>query len=71
MENNIEIIEEENSELYEHHHFIVDPGQTPLRVDKFLFNKVMNVSRNKVQQAAKAGNILIKVEITVVFPVPA
>jgi 23S rRNA pseudouridine1911/1915/1917 synthase len=59
MENNIEIIEEENSELYEHYHFIVDPGQTPLRVDKFLFNKVMNVSRNKVQQAAKAGNILI------------
>ncbi|MDP2722256.1 MAG: RluA family pseudouridine synthase [Bacteroidales bacterium] len=59
MEKPEDFIEEENSELYEHHHIVVDPGQTPLRVDKFLFNRVMNVSRNKVQQAAKAGNILV------------
>ncbi len=59
MEKDIEIVEEENSELYEHHHIVVDPGQSPLRVDKFLFNKIMNVSRNKVQQSAKAGNILV------------
>ncbi|MFA5417860.1 MAG: RluA family pseudouridine synthase [Bacteroidales bacterium] len=59
MEKLEDFIEEENSELYEHHHIVVDPGQTALRVDKFLFNRVMNVSRNKVQQAAKAGNILV------------
>ncbi len=50
---------EESSELYEHHNIIVDPGQSSLRIDKFLFGKIINVSRNKVQQAAKAGNILV------------
>ena len=52
-------INEENSELFEHHRIVVDPGQEALRIDKFLFNRIENVSRNKVQQAAKAGNILV------------
>lgn len=50
---------DESFELYEHHNIIVDPGQSPTRIDKFLFTKIINVSRNKVQQAAKAGNILV------------
>ncbi len=50
---------EDNFELYEHHNIKVDAGQNQLRIDKFLFNKIVNVSRNKVQQAAKAGNILV------------
>ena len=50
---------EENFELYEHHNIKVDPGQSSIRIDKFLFSKIINVSRNKVQQAAKAGNILV------------
>lgn len=50
---------DENSELYEHHRVIADPGQSLLRVDKFLYNHIANVSRNKIQQAAKAGNILV------------
>jgi len=52
-------IPEESNELFEHHRVEVDPGQEPERVDKFLFNKIQNVSRNKIQQAAKAGNILV------------
>ena len=52
-------IQEEPIELYEHHRVEVDPGQEPVRVDKFLFNKIQNASRNKIQQAAKAGNILV------------
>ncbi len=51
--------QEESNELYEHHRVVVDAGQEPERIDKFLFNKIQNVSRNKIQQAAKAGNILI------------
>jgi len=51
--------EEGSFELYEHHNIIADAGQAPLRVDKFLFNKIVNVSRNKVQQSAKAGNIIV------------
>lgn len=46
-------------ELYEHHRFVADKGQKPYRVDKFLFNFLENTSRNKIQQAARAGNILV------------
>ena len=50
---------EDNSEMYEHHRVVADPGQALLRVDKFLMNHVANVSRNKLQDAAKAGNVLV------------
>ena len=50
---------EVQSELYEHYKFVADPRQSPLRVDKFLQSRIENVSRNKVQQAATAGNILV------------
>jgi len=49
----------EQSELYEHHHFKVDKKQSLLRIDKFLDNRLENVSRNKIQNAARAGNILV------------
>jgi len=49
----------EESELYEHHRIIVDKGQSLLRVDKFLLNRLENTSRNRIQNAALAGNILI------------
>lgn len=45
--------------LYEHHAFTADPGQSPLRVDKFLMARIENVTRNKIQQAAKAGSIFV------------
>lgn len=54
MEDNIE-----HQELYEHYNFIVDPGQNPLRIDKFLFDRIQNASRSKIQSAAQAGNILV------------
>ncbi len=50
---------EEDSELYEHYRFVVDLGQEAVRIDKYLFNRIMNASRNKIQNAAKAGNILV------------
>ncbi|MEA3504953.1 MAG: RluA family pseudouridine synthase [Bacteroidota bacterium] len=49
----------ESQEMYEHHRFVSEPGQKPLRVDKFLMNLMSNTTRNKVQNAAKAGNILV------------
>ncbi len=54
-------MQEEQSEdqLYEHYRYIVDPGQSPLRIDKWLFNKLENISRNKIQEASSAGNILV------------
>ncbi|MEE4259990.1 MAG: RluA family pseudouridine synthase [Bacteroidales bacterium] len=53
---------EENSELYEHFRIEVDPGQALTRIDKFLFNRIQNASRNKIQTAAKAGNVLVNEE---------
>ncbi len=49
----------ENEELYEHYRFTASEGQVPLRVDKYLMNFVENSTRSKVQQAAKAGNVLV------------
>lgn len=49
----------ENEELYEHHKFVANVGQEPLRVDKFLMNFIENATRSKLQQAAKAGNVLV------------
>jgi len=59
MDENKEHILEEREELYEHHRFEVDKGQQPLRIDKFLVNRIENATRNKIQNAAKAGNILV------------
>lgn len=50
---------DESGELYEHHRIIVDKGQGLLRIDKFLFQRLENVSRSKIQAAAQAGNILV------------
>lgn len=58
MSNNPQIEDNDgNDDLYEHYRFIADKGQSPLRVDKFLMNRVENVTRNKIQKAAKDGNI--------------
>ena len=49
--------------LYEHYAFVVDKGQQPLRIDKYLMNFVENATRNKIQAAAKAGNIFVNNEV--------
>ena len=51
--------ETNNDDLFEHHKFIASKGQEPLRVDKFLMNFIENATRNKIQQAAKSGNIWV------------
>lgn len=58
LENDIELQENE-SEMFEHFRFEVDKGQGALRIDKFLMSKLVNATRNKIQQAAKAGNVLV------------
>lgn len=51
--------EQEEQELYEHHRFVVDKGQGMLRIDKYLHARIENSSRNKIQVAARAGNIFV------------
>ncbi|MBS3737520.1 RluA family pseudouridine synthase [Mesohalobacter halotolerans] len=53
----------DNSEdFFEHYHFTASKGQEPLRVDKFLMNFIENASRNKIQKAAKSGNIFVNAQ---------
>ncbi len=55
----LEDVQEEQSELFEHHRFVSDKGQGLLRIDKYLVSRVENASRTKFQSAAEAGNILV------------
>jgi 23S rRNA pseudouridine1911/1915/1917 synthase len=50
---------EESQDLFEHFRLVVDKGQGLLRIDKFLMTRIENATRNKIQQAAHAGNILV------------
>ena len=45
--------------LHEHFSFTADKGQEPLRVDKYLMNRIENATRNKIQNAAKEGSIFV------------
>jgi 23S rRNA pseudouridine1911/1915/1917 synthase len=51
--------QELSDELYEHFRFVAAEGQEPLRVDKYLMNFIENATRNKIQLAIKAGNVLV------------
>jgi len=75
--------ENEEEELYEHYKFVADPGQEIVRIDKYLIDRLPNTSRNKIQFAAKNGNVLVngnavkqnykvkpKDEVSIVMPYP-
>ena len=49
----------DQQELFEHHRYKADPGQSLLRIDKFLSDRIENSSRTRIQSAANAGNILV------------
>ena len=42
-----------------HYQFTADKGQSLLRVDKFLIDRIEGVSRSKIQQAAEANCVLV------------
>ena len=46
---------DDGQQLYEHFRFEVDRGQVPVRIDKFMFEKLQHSSRNRIQKAAEAG----------------
>ena len=62
MEEYAESILEDEVERYEHYRFTADPGQTLIRVDKFLTDRITGASRSRVQQSADAGNVEVNGE---------
>ena len=47
------------NKLYEQYRFVADAGQTLLRIDKFLVSRITKVSRNRIQEAADAGFVMV------------
>ena len=54
----VEPVVDNSAELYEHFRVVVDKGQSQVRVDKYLFERLVNSSRNRIQKAADAGLIM-------------
>jgi 23S rRNA pseudouridine1911/1915/1917 synthase len=50
---------EENKELFEHFRFIADPGQSLLRIDRYLIDRLQDTSRTKIKDAADSGCIFV------------
>jgi len=74
---------ESEEELYEHHQISVDAGQELLRIDRYLMDRLPNVTRTKLQNGIKDGFVKVngstvksnyKVhpgdDISIVFPEP-
>lgn len=51
--------EEEAPQLYEHFRVVADKGQTLLRIDKYLTDRLEHTTRNRIQLAAEAGSIRV------------
>lgn len=46
-------------ELFEHFRLVVDQGQAPLRIDKYMSAHMEDTSRHRVQQALKEGYVYV------------
>lgn len=55
----IELDDIQEDKLFEHYRVVVDAGQRPLRIDKFLVDRMLRTTRNRIQQAADAGAIFV------------
>ena len=49
----------EGQEMFEHFRLEVDPGQAPLRIDKYMSSHLEDTSRNRIQQAFKEGYVRV------------
>ncbi|MBD1429329.1 MULTISPECIES: RluA family pseudouridine synthase [Sphingobacterium] len=59
MSEDLELIEQEDQELFEHIRIVAEKGVTTIRIDKFLMNRVENTSRNRIQNAIDAGSVRV------------
>lgn len=59
MNTDIDLTEQEDNDLFEHFKIVVDKGQSLLRIDKFLMLRIVNASRNRIQNAIDAENVLV------------
>lgn len=75
--------DDQDDVLFEHHRIVADRGQALLRIDKFLMDRLPNVTRTKIQDGIHNGFVLVNEKpikpnykvhpsdvITVSFPEP-
>lgn len=54
----------EDEELYEHHRIVADKGQSLIRIDKFLVDRISHATRNRIQNAIDAETIQVNGKAT-------
>ena len=50
---------EEEEEGFEHYAFTVDPGQEPMRIDRWLMHRIAHASRTKIQAGITSGAVQV------------
>jgi 23S rRNA pseudouridine1911/1915/1917 synthase len=55
--------DEQDDALFEHYRIVADPGQALLRIDKFLMDRLPNVTRTKIQDGIHAGFVRVNEKI--------
>lgn len=55
----LELLEDDDQQLYEHFRLVIDKGQESVRIDKYLTEHLQHSSRNRIQKAADAGSIYV------------
>ena len=56
-------IEEQDDELFEHHRIVADAGQSLVRIDKFLMDRLPNVTRTKIQAGIHEGFVTVNDQV--------
>lgn len=59
MHENEIVQDDQDDELFEHHRIVADPGQTLIRIDKFLMDRLPNVTRTKIQDGIHLGFVKV------------
>ncbi|HAR19604.1 MAG TPA: RNA pseudouridine synthase [Cytophagales bacterium] len=52
-----DFFDEKEDELFEHYRFVADKGQSAIRLDKFLMDRIQNSTRSRIQAAIEAGSV--------------
>jgi 23S rRNA pseudouridine1911/1915/1917 synthase len=52
-------VDQDGDELFEYHRFVADPGQQPLRIDRYLYERIRNATRNRIQEGIRSGFVQV------------
>ncbi len=59
-----ELAGDEEQSLFEHFKIVVEKGKEPVRIDKFLMQRIANTTRTRIQNACDAGFVIVNGKAT-------